>query len=514
MRGALRTPPGGRIPATSAAGPALSYPPTQGCTTPLAYCGGPIVAHPAVVQVSWDDPGPGGAVDPATEQLLQAWWPAVLSSEAGYLSWLTEYGTAGRNGIDGLPGSGQTFAGAGAYVGLVRMTPTAASRGAVIDDRTIRAELIAQIMAGTLPSPSCDAEGRCDTLYMIDLPPRVTGVTVTSVGQTETLCASFCGYHAGATFAGEGGSGTFAYAVFPDLTSACPACAPDGVAQDLGTSHSHELAEAITDPQLFLANLTPTTTPCERPGGWDQRAGGCGEIGDSCSWPAVIPTVSVGGQSYFVQGLFDNSRLDCETAGPTKTCASSADCAPPTPVCSAGGSCRGCLPTDCGGTTPACAAVGPSAGSCVACASDGDCQARLDAPICDATTNTCRACIQSDCSGSTPVCAYAGAYAGRCVECATASDCPAQTPACDSATYTCRTSVADGGAAVDAGEASHLDASQGADGAPEGLESTVSARGSRCDCGTAGAGDRDGLEVAVGACALAGLVRRRRRQGR
>ncbi len=69
------------------------------------------------------------------------------------------------------------------------------------------------------------------------------------------------------------------YSVYPDFTAACTACAPDGLQQDVGMVHSHELTESITDPEVFLEALTATSTDSLRPGGWDQMATGCSEIG-------------------------------------------------------------------------------------------------------------------------------------------------------------------------------------------------------------------------------------------
>lgn len=466
--------------------------------------------------MSWNDPGVGGTVAVVAEGYLATWWPAIVSPQAGYLAWLTEYGTVGLDGIDGQPGSNQTFAGFGSYTGLYRITPSPANQGSQLDDTAIRAELAAQITAGMLPQPTCDASGRCDTLYMVDLPPAVTTVTLTFGGQTQQLCSSFCGYHMGTTLGGK----TFGYAVFPDLTSACPGCAPDGLEQDLGTLHSHEMAEAITDPDLFLENLTPTSTQCMRPGAWDQLASGCGEIGDSCSWPAVVPTVTVRGQSFYVQGLFDNARLDCETSGPTQVCTTSADCAPPTPICDpTGHECRACLPTDCAGGTPRCATTGPNTGSCVVCAADSDCNADLHAPICDATTNTCRSCVPSDCVLLTPACAASGVYAGRCVECASNADCSPEMPVCDPSTYTCNASFDEAGApgspcSVPACADAGLDAGaayEAGNASPEYTEAPgPSATGSGCTLGRAGERARAGwLALLLGAIGL-----RRRRQGR
>jgi MYXO-CTERM domain-containing protein len=373
------------------------------------YYGGAIIARPAVVQVSWNDPATNGTVPSSVESYLKSWWPAIISPQAGYLSWLVEYNTVGHNGQDGLAGSNQTFAGSGTYVGLFHILPGTANQGATLTDTQIASELAAQIAAGTLPAPTFDATGNCNTIYMIDFPPSVTDISFTFAGTVAHQCTDWCGYHGSTQYQGH----NIYYGVHPDFSAACTACAPDGLQQDLGLVHSHELAEAMTDAEIDLEPLTATSTDFVRPGGWDQFATGCSEIGDSCAWPTTgIPTVTYQGATYYVQGLFDNVHMDCETSGGTTTpqCTTNAQCSGTTPICDATShTCRACVASDCSGTTP----------------------------ICDAVAGSCRACVASDCSGLTPVC---DAPSGQCVQCdaANQSACVAPTAICDTFTLTCR----------------------------------------------------------------------------
>lgn len=403
--GVVRPPPPGRaMRAPATAPPAVSYPPTNGCASPLEYFGGAIIAKPAVVQVSWNDPGTTGTVPSSVEGYLHSWWPAIVSPQAGYLAWLTEYNTVGHNGKDGLAGSGQTFAGSGTYAGLFKITPAAANQTAAVTDTQIQAELVAQIGAGHLPAPTFDATGRCNTIYF---PPSVTDISFTFAGTAQHSCTDFCGYHGATTYAGK----HVYYGVHPDLSSACTACAPDGLQQDVAMVHSHELAEAMTDAEISFEALTATATDFLRPGGWDQIASGCSEIGDSCAWPTTgIPTVTYNGQAFYVQGLFDNARMDCETAAPAAACTTNAQCTGTTPICDpTSHSCRACVTTDCTGATP----------------------------ICDGTTGACRACVAADCKGATPVCDTA---IGQCVQCDATdhSACVAPKSICDATLHTCR----------------------------------------------------------------------------
>lgn len=436
LRGVLRPPSKmSFVPEAKVAPTTGSYAPTGGCGTALSYYGGPVIADPIVVQVSWNDPT--SAVPTATENYLKSWWPAIISTQANYLSLLGEYSTVGKNGTDGQPGSNQTFSGHATYGNLFHITPSAANQGGTIDDTAIGPEIVAQINAGHLPQPTYDSAGHCQTIYMIDFPPAVTDISMTFAGATIHSCTDFCGYHAGTTFSG---SKVIYYGVHPDMTSTCNAnCVlpADGLQADMGLIHSHELAEAMTDAEIFQEPLTSSSTDFVRPGGWDQIASGCSEIGDSCAWPsqagAAIPTVMYNGVSYPVQGLFDNATLQCQSSGPVVAgCTTDATCANPTPACKAG-SCAACTSTqDCAGS-PSGSVCDTSNGWCVQCTSGAQCSGST--PICDGTSFTCRACQATDCSGATP---YCDATSGTCVACEIDANCPTSQPICDTTNHTCR----------------------------------------------------------------------------
>ena len=457
-RGIIRPPPRATAPRKPDAKRVFnaSYPATGGCTSPLEYFGGPIIADPIVVQVSWNDPVTNGSVPSSVETYLQGWWPAIISPQAGYLAWLTEYSTAGKNGQDGAAGSNQTFSGQGTYGSMFHITPSAANQGATLDDTAIGAELVAQIDAGHLPTPTFDGNGFCNTIYMIDFPPSVTSISLTFAGSTITSCTDFCGYHGGTAYQG----GYIYYGVLPDFTSACTSCMPDGLEQDVGLVHSHELAEAITDAEIDTESLTTASTDFMRPGGWDQWAAGCSEIGDSCAWPvqagSALPTVTYAGAQYYVQGLFDNTRMDCEVSGPTIAgCTTSGSCTnPDLPVCKAG-SCQACATDgDCSGNASGgacqpsgacgqCSATNQSAcfgstcdqatGACIAgCTTNGECAGNT--PVCDATSHQCRSCAtNADCATSTNhVCDISS---GACVACTQTTGCTVGV--CNEATHSC-----------------------------------------------------------------------------
>src|SRR5207248_2695571 len=93
-----------------------------------------------------------------------------------------------------------------------------------------------------------------------------------------TSCVNFCAFHNATTRTIRGHSNTFAFGVIPDFdTPGCqpapfgqPGCGDRSKLENTMKSASHELAEAVTDPQPFS--------------GW---TGSGGEIGDPCSWVRV-----------------------------------------------------------------------------------------------------------------------------------------------------------------------------------------------------------------------------------
>src|SRR5207302_10484152 len=132
--------------------------------------------------------------------------------------------------------------GNGVFAGTATDTNPAPS---VLPDDQIRAEIRAQVAAGHLRRPDAD------TLYVVFTPP---GVTVMD-NQGKDSLHDFVGYH------GYAWIGDFAYAVIPYAEDA-----PEWMT----VPASHELAEAVTNPQPYLQRLGR--------GGWYDDTNG--EIGD------------------------------------------------------------------------------------------------------------------------------------------------------------------------------------------------------------------------------------------
>jgi hypothetical protein len=258
----------------------------------LNYYGGRVVSNIQVVQVLY---GAGSYIPQITSTAspsVATFYQGVLNSP--YVDWLTEYATTGL----GPPTSNQTI-GRGSFSQQVTIAPSAANNGATIDDSNIKAELSAQIQAGTLPAPTQDAAGNNNTYYAVFFPH---GKKITMQGNAS--CVQFCAYHG--TIANAGGMGEVYYGVHPDFQagsgceSGCGAApTPFGNTTQVA---SHEMFETMTDPEVGLATVIAA------PLAWYDQS--YGEIGDICN---DLHGTVVGGDNvtYDVQLEFSNAAQDC-----------------------------------------------------------------------------------------------------------------------------------------------------------------------------------------------------------
>ena len=138
--------------------------------------------------------------------------------------------------------------GQGKRTGAIALTTAVPSSVSDDDVRALIKDQIASNPAVAQPTPN--------SLYFVFLPPGVT-----SEMSGGSSCVNYCGYH------DNDGDVSYAVMPFPD----CDGCV-GGMSQidALTTTSSHELCEAITDPQ-------PSGTL-----GWYDDANG--EIGDICAW--------------------------------------------------------------------------------------------------------------------------------------------------------------------------------------------------------------------------------------
>jgi len=239
----------------------------------------------------------GEGVDAETVAKAPDFLAAVSNDD--WMDWLDEYDTslaveAGR--LTGMPGTGQLI-GRGTFAGVKRIAPTAS--GPDLVDAAIGVELRRQIATGSLPAPDAD------TVYALFFPP---GISIAAASGQRT-CVELCGFHGTAT--SDDGRGLY-YLVIPDHRApdtvhgggcdfGCGALDPFG---NLSVTTSHELAEALTNPEVGRA---PTN---DAPLAWYDEVNA--EIGDVCSGVSLLAAPD--GGSFAVQHLYSRRSGLCQSA--------------------------------------------------------------------------------------------------------------------------------------------------------------------------------------------------------
>ncbi len=248
----------------------------QGCATPkLSYSNGPLIQKVKVFDVFYSPGNP--YVD-----MLASFYTAITQS--AYFDWLVEYNTTNYKISHG------------SYIGKFQDTNPATT--ATLNDTgatgSVQAYLQALIAAKKVPAPDDD------TIYMIYFPSQVT----IKLGQSSS-CQQFCAYHSSMTI----GTQLVRYGVMPDVTAGACAqgCGPNSGFLNVTDVSSHELIEAVTDPD----NGT---------GWYDNVDNNCGEIGDICATNAG-ETAAVG--SFTVQKEWSNAFNDCIVMSPNQFAAAS-----------------------------------------------------------------------------------------------------------------------------------------------------------------------------------------------
>lgn len=225
----------------------------------LLYYGGPVLSNVKVYLVAWGQTG-----DATQLGRLASFYADITNSP--YFDWLSEYDTAGRIAEDGKPGSSQTI-GRGSFGGIFTITPS--NSAARISSRVIADELAAQLKAGHLPAPDLDGLGNVNAYYAIQFPG---GVTIADANIVS--CRDYCAYHDSVLVDGR----SVPYGVLPAPVGGCAmGCGPETDPFDnLTSTHSHELIEAVTDPAVGQV----TGNNNVRPFGWLDARGW--EIADLC----------------------------------------------------------------------------------------------------------------------------------------------------------------------------------------------------------------------------------------
>jgi uncharacterized protein (TIGR03382 family) len=282
---------------------ALDAPTCTAAGCQLRYYGGKVIPNVKVYQVNWTA---GGQRD------MSAFFGAVTDSS--YLDWLNEYSTNVPVQVGaraGVQGTGQ-FVGRGVFAGSFTITPSPGNSGGTqrcggavttnccwpdvvpaagavcVADAQIADELKKQIVAGQLPPPDEN------TLYFVYFPASI----VTSLqGHSACVAGGFCGYHS--TWTDPLSRQSVYYAVMPshENGSGCDLGCGDQVLttafDKVSETSSHELAEAITDPEVGVGAFV------DFPLGWYDVNNA--EIADICDRSAHA-TVN----GFVVEPLFSN----------------------------------------------------------------------------------------------------------------------------------------------------------------------------------------------------------------
>ena len=259
----------------------------------LQYFGGPVVSNVEVVVVFW-----GSSVDSATTSGIGGFYQVLVTSS--FMDLFSEFNTTGFQS-----GTNQTI-GRGTLKGTYVVTPS--NTASSLSDTQVQTELVAQVTAGHLPTPTTDAGGNLNTAYMIYFPP---GITI-SDASTGTSCVDYCAYHSATDnlhlFMGE----NLYYSIYPDFGPASGCHTGCGTAattfENLTSTSTHELAETITDGQVSLA---PSFAA---PLAWydthkDAQNNDYGEIADICN-----QSQGIGPSGYVVQLVWSNLQNECVEA--------------------------------------------------------------------------------------------------------------------------------------------------------------------------------------------------------
>jgi MYXO-CTERM domain-containing protein len=279
----------------------------------MNYYGGHVITRVQVLPIRW-----GNTVDSSIANGIHDFFQTLVGG--AYVDWLGEYDTVGHIGVADLHAGTNQHIFRGTALPSVTISPL--HPGTTLTDADIQAELLSQINNGALPRPQIDPEGGVDTLYAVAFPLQVIVNTVAG-----SSCDKWCAYHGTLTMPGV--MSGVPYAVLPDCgpTTDCS----EGTAIDTFTaSASHELSEAITDPECAL------TPDYARPVAWtDPTDPNGGEIGDICETSA---SSFVQFEGYLVQAEWSQRLGQCIVTAPDLTLCNGAN-----------RPCRPCAAADCSG---------------------------------------------------------------------------------------------------------------------------------------------------------------------
>lgn len=251
----------------------------------LNYYGGPVISQVNIVGVFW-----GSKVNSTVKARMGDFYQALTNSPM--IDFLSEYNTT-LNAVDGSGGTNQEIS-RGGYGGSFTIRPRLQSQK--LTDAAIQQEIQRQIDAGALPANDNN------TLYMVHFPP---GVQITTSDGSRS-CSEFCAYHG--SYQNNNGDHVY-YGVMPDFSKGgcSQGCGSGSMINNFTTTASHEVIEAITDPEI--AEVTGNSLAA--PAAWYDPVANM-EIGDICAFKSSGSIVSLRSQrAYAVQGEWSNSRNAC-----------------------------------------------------------------------------------------------------------------------------------------------------------------------------------------------------------
>jgi hypothetical protein len=287
---------------TSNAGRSLEAANIGAVTPPLTYHGGPIMQSVAIYTIFWIPPtlqdGSATSVSSKYISVLNAMLPDYTGH--GIDNNNTQYyqGTSPKTYVKNIGHFGGTFTDTSAYPASTCNDPIGGTN--CITDPQMQAEVAKVIKARGWPN------GGLSNIYFL----FTSSGEVSCFDSSNADCAynQYCAYHTNTT-----GTPVIIYANEPYgdpnfcQNPGVPSPNGDVFADTETTSTSHELSEAITDPE-------PNT-------GWINSAGN--EIGDLCAYNYGPNTYDLGkanqswnGHPYEVQMEWDNHMSACEQVGP------------------------------------------------------------------------------------------------------------------------------------------------------------------------------------------------------
>jgi hypothetical protein len=278
------------------------------CSNPSAsYFGGPVMQSPTVVAVFWTS-----SVNATLRANITQFYDDVMQSPLWTV--LQEYDSVGH-----APGTAQAILPGHSGGGFV-ITPLKCAPGGAncrLTDTDVQNELLRQIGLGVLPAPTLDCTGNANTIYMVDFPPNVS---LSEPAGAARSCAvgGFCGYHNTGTYGATNIPLVYG-AVMDVFTGPCATgCAATSGLQAATTLHSHELVEAVTDPDIGLDVQATYAAPAA----WADNDNACGELADICDDGSAGDDITVAGRTWKVQQIWSNSQRKCtSTATALPACA-------------------------------------------------------------------------------------------------------------------------------------------------------------------------------------------------